>query len=258
MEFLSAGTRAYLIVLTAILGLVMGSAMNCLAWRIANGKSWSGGRSICPACGHTLGILDLIPLLSWLFLKGRCRYCNKRISVRYPAVEGLMALIYVSALLRFDLTYELIPALVLGTCLVTLSLVDLDILEIPNVLVLVPAVLRLLYLGVFAPDTFLKFLLSGVCLGGGMLLFSLLMDRLLKKESMGGGDIKLFCAAGLFLTLPQCILLLVISSFLGILFGVMMHKKADGAFPFGPAIAAGTWITMLTGERLINWYIGLF
>ena len=90
-SYLDTFTKIYLIAVCALFGLVMGSALNCLAYRIAHKEKWSGGRSRCPDCGHTLKAADLIPLFSYLFLKGRCRYCGKKISPRYPIAEALLA-----------------------------------------------------------------------------------------------------------------------------------------------------------------------
>ena len=141
--FFDPALGAALLALAAVLGLVMGSGMNCLALRIAAGEKWTSGRSRCPRCGHELSPGELIPLGSWLMQRGKCRHCGEPVSKRYPVTEGAMAALYVSVLLRFGLTWDALSALVLVTCLLCLSLVDLDIQEIPDVLLLVPAVFRL-------------------------------------------------------------------------------------------------------------------
>ena len=97
--FASPLAGVYLLTLAVLLGLVMGSALNCLAWRMAHGEKWSGGRSRCPQCGHELNALDLVPLFSYLFLRGRCRYCGERISPRYALAELTLGLTYGAVLL---------------------------------------------------------------------------------------------------------------------------------------------------------------
>ena len=104
MLHLSPAITAYILVITALLGLVMGSFCNAWAWRLAHGESIARGRSHCAVCGHTLAARDLVPLLSWLTLRGKCRYCGEPISPRYPAVELVSGLHYVSILLRYDVS----------------------------------------------------------------------------------------------------------------------------------------------------------
>lgn len=252
---------AYLTALFAILGLVMGSALNCLALRLASGKKWSGNsRSACPACGHTLSAPDLVPLFSWLFLGGKCRYCKAPVSIRYPLTEAALAVIYVCLLLKFGLTLQLITSMIFASCLFCLSLVDLDTQIIPDRFLVIPLIARtaeLLLTGGF------RSLLSGAAPGfiiaGSVLVISLVMDRLLKKDTMGGGDIKLLFVIGLFLTLPACMLMVMIACVVGIFMAsVMMRVSPDTPFPFGPALSLAAVITMLCGDAVVGWYLGLF
>lgn len=243
-----------------VLGLVMGSGMNCLAMRIAAGESWTKGRSRCPRCGHELSPGELLPLVSWLLQKGKCRACGQPVSKRYPITEGAMALLYGSILLRYGLTLETLSGLVLVTCLLCLSLVDLDVQEIPDVLLLIPAVVRLALLAV--EHGFTRGLWQDVwpalALGGSMLVLSLIMDKVLGKESMGGGDIKLLFLLGLFMDFPCCILLIVLSCIVGLVLAFTLGAKKGVAFPFGPAIALAAWIVLMIGEPVTAWYLGLF
>lgn len=258
--FLLPGLGAAALVLGALLGLVMGSGMNCLALRLAAGESWSSGRSRCPLCGHELGAGELIPLVSWLVQRGKCRRCGGKISARYPIAEGAMALLYLSVLLRFGFSLATLGALVLVSCLFTLTLVDLDIQEIPDELLAVSAVLRLILLvvaeGVSA--SLLAHLWPALVLGGGVLALSLFMDKVLGKESMGGGDIKLLFMLGLYFSFGECLLLLVLSCVLGLALAGILGAKKGAAFPFGPAIAGAAWLVLMAGEPVIRWYLGLF
>ena len=254
-------TVVYIYVVTALLGLILGSAFNCLAARIACGKKWSGKeRSACPNCGHTLGAKDLVPLFSWLFLKGKCRYCGKKISPRYPITEALLACCFVSLLAVSGLTLHTLSLMVLCSCLFCLSLVDLDTQLIPHRFLIIPAVVRLAELlldgGISA---LLSPVLTGLMLGGGILVLSLIMDKILKKDTMGGGDIKLLALLGLYFTASECLLLLISACVIGIVMAVILvNAKSDAAFPFGPALSLAAWITLLIGKPLIGWYMSLF
>ncbi len=249
----------YLMVLTALLGLVMGSALHCLSWRIAREEGWGSGRSRCAACGHTLGPGELIPLVSWLLQKGRCRHCGAPISWRYPASELTLAVVYVSLLLRFGITLELAQNLVLCSCLFCLSIVDLDVQLIPHRFLLIPALVRL---GLCAWQEGLTqtgiCLVRGAALGAVILLLVMLLDKVLGKPSMGGGDIKLLAMLGLFFPLMNWLLMVMLACVLGIAVALACGTKRGVAFPFGPAIAGAAWLTLLFGQEICSWYLGLF
>ena len=251
----------YIYVLTALIGLVLGSALNCLSFRIAHGQKWAGNqRSCCPACGHPLAAKDLIPLVSYLSLRGKCRYCGTRISPRYPLTEALLSVCFLSLLARFGLTWDALTAAILCACLLCLSLVDLETQIIPDRFLLIPAIARAVQLvleGGF--PGLLHGVLPGLIVGGAVLALSLLMERILKKDAMGGGDIKLLAVLGMFLTLPECLLLLIFACVSGIFMAaVLMKVNPDTAFPFGPALSAAAWLTLLAGKPIVSWYLSLF
>lgn len=254
----------YFSVFAVVIGAVLGSFLNCAAWRIAHGESFLKGHSRCPNCEHTLGILDLIPVFSWLFLKGKCRYCGRKISWRYPATEVLMALLMVLCLLRFDLTPICLRNMIFLGCLFCLSLVDLESYIIPDGCLLLSAAA---WFG-FIPFAYAQYgewhgivwhLLSALIYGGGMLVLSLLMDHILQKESLGGGDIKLFAVMGLYLGPVASLFALLLACILGLVFVAISAKGREdfqGMIPFGPAIAAATFLMLLYGEQLVSWYMG--
>ena len=255
----------YFCVLAATLGAVLGSFLNCAAWRIAHGESFVRGHSHCTKCGHALGIRDLVPVLSWLFLGGRCRYCREKISVRYPVTEALFAALTVLCLLRFDLSVICLRNLVFLCCLFCLALVDLESYIIPDGCLILSAAVWVAAI----PFAFSEYggwsgillnLLAAVVYGGGMLGISLLLERLLKKESLGGGDIKLFAVMGLYLGLAASMFALLLACILGLVFAGLRRKNGEesGApIPFGPAIAAASGLMLLYGSPLVNWYLGL-
>ena len=258
----SRGLLIYCGAVALLLGAVFGSFLNCAAWRLSHGESVLRGRSHCTACGHVLGAGDLVPILSWLFLRGKCHYCGKKIPARYPLTEAVFALLTLLCLLRFDLSWLCLRNWLLLCCLFCLSLTDLECMIIPDVCLVIAAAVWLIFL----PLTGLGWpaarngLLAGVAFGGGLLGISLLMDRILKRDSLGGGDIKLFAVLGLYLGVVGTLFMTVLACLLGLLFAVLRRGRTGGGepFPFGPAIAAAGAAMLLWGEPLIHWYLSLF
>lgn len=258
----SRGLLIYCGAVALLLGAVFGSFLNCAAWRLSHGESALRGRSRCTACGHVLGAGDLVPILSWLFLRGRCRYCGKKIPARYPLAEAVFALLTLLCLLRFDLSWLCLRNWILLCCLFCLSLTDLECMIIPDVCLIIAAAVWVIFL----PLTGMGWpavrggLLAGLIFGGGLLGLSLLMDRILKRDSLGGGDIKLFAVLGLYLGIVGTLFMTVLACLLGLLFAVLRRGRGGGSepFPFGPAIAAAGTVMLLCGEPLIQWYTGLF
>ena len=247
---------AYLVFISFIFGLVMGSFCNAWAWRIVNGEKIQKGRSHCPKCGHTLAAKDLVPLFSWLFLKGRCRYCKEPISKRYPLTELISGTWYLSMVLRYGFSLTTVRFLLLGSILLVMSLVDIDIMELPDGLMAAAAVISLIRL---AEDiSSWKSMLWGLVPAAVLLGVVLIMDRILKKDSMGGGDIKLMAVLGLHFGAAQSIFLLIVSCIIGLLAAKLARKDRETAFPFGPSLSLAAWVTALAGGPLIELYLSLF
>ena len=246
-------------VLALVFGAALGSFLNCAAWRMARGESFLTGRSRCPKCGHVLGAMDLVPVLSWLLLRRRCRYCGERVPARYPVTEIVFALLTLACLLRFDLTLLCARNLVFLCCLFCLSLTDLDDCVIPDGCLLTAALAWAVtapFLGLTLGDAAVS-LLTGLALGGGMLGTSLVMDRVLKKDTLGGGDIKLLAAVGLYLGPVGSLFALMLACVLGLVLARALQKGRGQPFPFGPAIAAAAAGMLLFGDGPVNWYLGL-
>ena len=282
---------AYSVGVTLVLGLCMGSFLNCLAWRLVNGESVLKGRSHCTSCGHVLAAVDLVPVFSWLSTHGRCRYCGDRVSVRYPATEILCATVYVSLLLRYGLTLETVELIAFSSILLVLSLTDLETYVIPNITIVAAIVVRLLYVvigGIVGihelAGTLIATLVGGFAVAVPVLLLALVMDRLLGRDSLGFGDVKLLFVAGMYFGWQQCLFLIIVACVIGIVFGALGSRHAQigddksgeesgeeqgddsqeqsdaeaHLIPFGPAIALACWITMLFAPQLLSWYFGLF
>ena len=170
-----------------------------------------------------------------------------------------MAVMTTLCLWKYDLSFLALRNFILLCCLFTLSLVDIDSMIIPNVFIIIPIVAWAAYIPLAEkPLIYLRDgLIAGAVYGVGLLLISLLMDKLLKKESLGGGDIKLFFVMGLFLGLGQGLLALLAACVFGLIF-VLAAKKRNQPFPFGPAISLATWLSLLFGRYVLDWYVGLF
>lgn len=259
LPYFDAPARVFVYVLALVLGAAFGSFLNCAAYRVARGESFVSGRSVCPKCGHTLAPRDLVPIVSWLFLHGKCRYCGERVSARYPLSEAAFAALTLACVLRFDLTLVCARNLVFLGCLFMLSLTDLDAYLVPDGCLLAAA------LAWAATAPFLgqswawagKSLLAAVVYGGGLLLISLVMDRVTGRDTLGGGDIKLFAVSGLYLGLLGGLFALIIACVLGLAFAKLLRRGAREAFPFAPSVALATAGMLLFGDGLTAWYLGL-
>ncbi|NCB57753.1 MAG: prepilin peptidase [Gammaproteobacteria bacterium] len=218
-------------------------------------------RSACPHCGHQITALENIPLLSWLFLKGRCSSCQHPISARYPLVELLCALASVSVAFYYPPGWALAGALLLTWILLALTFIDFDKLLLPDQLTL-----PLLWVGLLLNLSHQFVPLTDAVIGaiaGYMVLWSIYwaFKLLTGKEGMGYGDFKLLAALGAWLGWQSLPLILILSSCVGAILGitlvVMRRHQQSKPMPFGPYLAIAGWIALLWGEQLTNWYLGL-
>lgn len=260
-SYLTPALRAYILVLAFALGACLGSFLTCLAGRAAKGdkRPWQG-RSRCDHCGRTLGALDLVPIFSWLCLGGKCRTCGGKIGLRCLWTECLCGCVFASVLWRFGLAWQTLELLLLACCLVYLALIDLDTMELPGLPMAVAAVGWLAFLPAHPNpgDRLLWGLVGAAAIGGGVLCVSLVADKLLGRETMGGGDIKLLALLGLYLGPGGGLLLLILACFVGLFFAVASGAGQGKEFPFGPSIALAAWPALLFSEAVLGWYLGLF
>jgi leader peptidase (prepilin peptidase)/N-methyltransferase len=216
-------------------------------------------RSRCPYCGHPIGALENIPIVSYLWLRGKCSACGKGISPRYPLVEALTALLSVFVAWHFGYTFATVGALLLTWALIALTFIDLDHQLLPDDLTLPLLWLGLLVnvAGVFAP-------LSSAVIGAAAGYLSLWLVyhgfRLLTgKEGMGYGDFKLFAVLGAWLGWQQLPLIVLAASFVGAITGLafilIFGRDRHLPIPFGPFLCVAGWIAMLWGEVITRWYL---
>lgn len=253
-----AANRWYGAILVFLLGLCVGSFLNVCIYRIPNKLSIRKPPSHCPDCKAKLSILDMVPVASWLWLGGKCRHCGKRISPRYMAVELMTGLLYLLCFWRMPHLVQLAPALVLTGVLVASAFIDTEHTIIPNGLVLFGAVAGLLSLLITGHPRWEDALL-GVLAGSVPLLAIDVISRLiLRKDGMGGGDVKLMAMAGLFLGWQATLVALAIAVLAGGLAGAVLllirRLKRGDYFPFGPFLAAGTFISMVFGSNILQLY----
>ena len=252
-----------------VFGLITGSFLNCIIYRVEKGESFLKGRSYCPSCNHSLAWQDLVPLISFLSLGGRCRYCSEKISWQYPLVE-LAAGIVFSIVFLFNGTYSLLTfayLLVVSSFLILIFTYDFKHLLVPDVFVYIPIAFTLIYLAFYLFGSYdfntakigmLKHLFSAFLASG---FFGILV--LVSKEKwMGSGDIGIGFLMGLILGWPNIIVGLLFSFFLGALVGialmVLRKKGLKSEIAFGPFLVLGTFFALFLGEKIITWYLNLF
>jgi prepilin signal peptidase PulO-like enzyme (type II secretory pathway) len=276
-----------IITMMVVFGLCLGSFVNALVWRLHEQEtehakkksnkqrlqdlSISKGRSMCPHCGHELSAWDLIPVLSWVFLRGKCRYCRAPISIQYPVAELITAALFVVSYLwwPYDLHGLHVAAFVLWlpilTGLMALVVYDLHWMLLPN---------RIMYpLGVFAgvfavitiaaadePVRALVMTLLAVALGGGIFY---VLFQISGGKWIGGGDVKLGWLLGLLVGTPALSFLFIFAAaLLGTLYTLPLllkgSLKVTKAIPFGPFLIAGAIIAQLYGTDIIDWYKRFF
>lgn len=244
-----------------IYGLLIGSFLNVCIYRIPRSESIAWPGSHCPKCNHKLRWYDNIPLLSYLILKGKCRYCNESISKQYPIVEFLNAIIYIIMYFNFGYSIDFIFYSLLFSILILITFIDLKEMIIPDLLVIVILILSVLYKGInyflysISPNILSS--LGGMFLAGGLFLAIVILSR----GGMGGGDVTLIAALGFVLGVKYILFNILLSFILGAIISVFLlatkFKTRKDPIPFGPFIVLAFFITVLWGQVIINWYFNL-
>lgn len=231
------------------LGAVLGSFANVCIWRLPRGESITWPPSHCPRCQARLKPWHLVPILSWVFLRGKCGMCGGKISVRYPVVEFITALLFAAIAYKWGLSLLTLQYCILSLALVISVATDLSNREIPDQISLGAA----LILAVIALIT----ASWGNFLGGALLFAILLLIAVASKGGMGGGDIKLALAIGLGLGWKLGLVALVLAFLVGGVVAIILlfSGKRGKEVPFAPFLAAGTLIAMFWGDVIIKQYI---
>ena len=241
-------------ILVFLLGVTVGSFLNVCIFRIPAGESVVTGPSHCMVCGKRLRWWELIPLFSYLALRGRCSGCSSPISPQYPLIEAANGVLWVLVCLRFGPGPDLIPACLLTSALLVASVIDARTKEIPPGTTITIAVLGLLRT-LLHPGDWRSHLLGLVVVGGVLLLLFFISSG----AAIGGGDVKLMAGTGLFLGLR----LNLLAFFFGCMLGSVIHlsrmafRGAGRELAMGPYLAGGAVIALLWGDGLWTWYMGL-
>lgn len=239
--------QIYYCIVAGLFGLIIGSFSNVCILSMPKKENFCTRRSHCMSCGTELKWYDLIPLVSYIVLKGKCRYCHEKISIQYPIVEALTAILYVIITILFGASAETLLCCAFTSALIILSFIDYRTREIP-----ISINLFLCITGIAATiidrQNWLCHII-GAALISGMLLTVFFVT---KGNGIGGGDIKLTFAAGLFLGWQKILIGFIIAC----IFGIVIHgmcmkiKKSDHSLAFGPYLAAGFFLAMLFGEQI--------
>ena len=245
-----------------LIGLCFGSFANVVIYRLPQGKSVVRPGSACPQCSHSLRWTELIPVLSWIFQKGKCTQCSSRISFRYPVVELLTGLGFFLVFQKFGLSFSTFEYCLFVFSLIVVSFIDLDHMILPDIFTLSGLVIG--FAGSFlSTQRFWWESLLGILLGGGVLWsIAILYYWMRKEEGMGGGDIKLLAWIGAVLGWKSLPFVILVASLLGTLVGVAIllssRKSLKTAIPFGPYLAFGAVSYLFGGETLGELYLRLF
>jgi leader peptidase (prepilin peptidase) / N-methyltransferase len=246
-------------------GLLFGSFLNVVIYRVPNRLSLIKPNSMCPSCGKSIKPYDLIPVISYLLLGGKCRYCRSRISFRYTLVELLTAVISVLLYAKYGFSFEFLLYLSLMYIFIPCFFIDLEHMIIPNGLIITGLCIFTLasaYNLIFEKIVMLDNLYGGLAGGGILLLIYIIGFLIYRKEALGFGDVKLFFMAGLFLGLKYSVISFLFSIFIGaaagIIFMLVTKKGSRTEIPFGPFLVFGGTLSMFIGDIVYNWYMGFF
>lgn len=242
-------------VILFLYGIVIGSFVNVLIYRVPTKESITLKRSHCMSCGHVLSWYELFPLFSYLFLGGRCRQCKAHISVQYPIVEALNGFLYVALFLVNGMNSDTVLYCLCTSALIALSVIDWRTQEIPpgfNIFIMLLGLVRMLT----DLDNWYRYIIGALTVSG----FLFVLWLITRGRGIGGGDIKLMAASGLLLGWQ----LNIIAFLLGCVIGSIIHltlmaiKKAGRVLAFGPYLSIGIFIAMIWGEQLVSWYLSMW
>ncbi|MFC1478393.1 prepilin peptidase [Candidatus Margulisiibacteriota bacterium] len=242
-----------------IFGLTAGSFLNVCIYRLPREKSVVFPPSSCPDCGHKLGWIDMVPVLSFIFLLGKCRYCRNKIHWRYPLVELLTAAAFVVSGMMHNDYLSIGLSIVFLSSLLVIFFADLDLFIVPDEAVIAGSIAGLAM--AFVQKTILSALLGGA-IGGGFLLLIVVIGRAIyKKDVMGYGDVKLTAMLGVFLGAVNLIVALYLAFIIGSITGIFLIvtgiKKKEDYIPFAPSLVLGALPVFFYGDALRKWWLGL-
>lgn len=253
MDIFSAIPFSFSIIFITIIGMIFGSFITLLSYRLVHGGAIIVARSKCPKCNHSLHVVDLIPIFSWLWFKGKCHYCRKAISPRYPLTECFTALGFVLCFLAVGWSVQLIILSAITIALTTMIVVDLEHQIIPDEIQIALALLSIAYAYYWHVP-----LAQMITMAIGLGIFSYGLRYVFwlwkKKEALGLGDVKFFIVVGLYLPFEAIATFLFIAGFSGVILGVIWRATGLGErFPFGPSLAVAFFMCIAFPELSYGW-----
>ena len=244
--------------LIVVLGLVIGSFLNVCIYRIPKEESIAFPPSHCANCNHKLMPIDLIPVFSYIFLRGKCRYCKEKISARYPLIETLNALLYLIIYFKFGLVLVTLKYCILASILIVIGMIDYDTQFVFTSTTIFGGIIA----GIFIMIQAIVYKVGIIDLIlGGAIGFRIIGAIVFLTKGMGEGDIEIAALCGLFLGVKGILLglflAIIIGGIIGIIILALKLKKAKEKIAFGPCIAIGSLISMLWGVEILNFYWNL-
>ena len=244
-----------------ILGLIIGSFLNVVIYRVPRGESIVSPPSHCPSCGQRVRFRDNIPVLSWLLLRGKCRDCRAPIPVRYPLIEALTAALFAIIVARFGYNPVTVFRLLFAAAMVAIVFIDLEHQIIPDVITLPGFLLGLAVAFAFGAPGPVDALLGALVGGGTLFAIGFAYERVRGIEGMGGGDVKLGLMLGAFTGWEGALFTLMAASAVGAVVGgsLMLLRRAHGktALPFGTFLAPAAILALFVAPAFFHWYAGL-
>ena len=246
-----------------ILGLLIGSFLNVCIYRIPRGESIAYPPSHCTSCGNNIKYYDLIPVLSWIFLRGKCRKCSEKISIRYALVEITTAILFLLTYFQYGVSIYLARYLILIPFLIVIAMIDYDTMEVYTTTTWIGIAMGVVLLGVnfYVGEPVVTYIYGGL-LGAGIIIFIILLSKLIiGTEGMGWGDAEICGLCGLFLGFKLTFTMMFFSFIIGGVIGIYLlkFKKKNGRteMPFGPSIIMAAFLMIIWGDRILDWYLNL-
>ena len=253
-------------IMVFIIGLVFGSFYNVVGYRVPNSMSIIFPSSHCPNCEHKLKFYELIPVISYILLRGKCKKCKKRISIFYPFFELLTGIMFLLSYLVFGFSIKFFISITFISILIIISISDFKYYIIPDEILITGTILIIIELiingvvnnlsivsGVLLPA------LNGLAASSLLYLFKIMGDHVFKQESLGGGDIKLLFFIGLALGFDMSIVTIFMAAFIAIPFSIIvLIKNNNNIIPFGPYLSLAATIIMLSNlnlDTILNFFL---
>lgn len=248
-----------------ILGLIIGSFLNVCIYRIPREESIVFPSSHCINCGTRIKWYDLFPVLSYIFLRGKCRHCGEKISIRYPIIETIVGILFLFIYIKYGMSFEFIKYCFLVSFLIVIGMIDFDTMDVYFKTTISGIIIGAIFLflewclykkGIIYNFDFYSYVIAAA-IGYGFIAGIILLTG-----GMGWGDAEICLLCGIFLGTRLTIVTLFLSFIVGAISGIILilfkKKTKKDYIPFGPSIAMAGIITIFVGEELANWYLGLF